>query len=156
MTEFGMVGDLPVLKVSREIGAPIERVFEAWIDAAVISKWFGPPGFVVRSAESEAVVGGRYNIVLVAPDGSEIFHFGEYLRIERFTQLSFTWMLADQDCEGGRGKHEETQVTISFSDLDGRTRIDLLHAKLPDQVSRDGHQMGWEGCLTSIDELFSE
>ena len=35
--------------LSRVIGAPRERVFQAWTDPQQIVQWFGPDGFTVET-----------------------------------------------------------------------------------------------------------
>ncbi len=70
-----------------------ERVFDAWLDPAMIGTWMMGRG--VRDedllhAKIDARVGGRFSF-LVRRQGQEIDHIGTYLEIDRPRRLVFTW-----------------------------------------------------------------
>lgn len=46
----------------RTIAAPPDRVYRAWLDPALIARWFAPTGLTVRRAEVDERVGGRVRI----------------------------------------------------------------------------------------------
>ncbi|HEV7731927.1 MAG TPA: SRPBCC domain-containing protein, partial [Candidatus Binatia bacterium] len=71
--------------VTRRFAVAAERVFDAWLDDDLITRWmFGPD---VRDEEIvrialDARVGGRFSFV-VRRGADEIDHVGTYLAIER-------------------------------------------------------------------------
>lgn len=83
--------------VMHRFDVPAERVFEACIDPAWVSRWmFGPhirDEQIVRLT-LDARVGGRFSFV-VNRQGIEIDHVGEYLEIDRSRLLVFTWATRD-------------------------------------------------------------
>lgn len=65
-------------------------MFSAWIDAAMISKWFAPAeGFTTTVSELDLRVGGRYRFEMLAPDGETYIAIGEYISITSPAQLVF-------------------------------------------------------------------
>lgn len=136
--------DTHSLQVERTIPAPIDAVFDAWLDAAMLKTWMTPgPGMSVPSASTDPRVGGRYLIVMKAGD-REIPHEGEYRIIDRPNKLVFTWVSAPAG---------NTIVTVDFQKLSDRsTKVTLTHERLGSTDSRDGHQKGWAGILEALEQ----
>ena len=80
----------PSLTLVRRLEASPARVFAAWTDPAQVVQWMGPDDDVIR-AENDVRVGGRYRIVMRAPDGEEHDVSGVYREIVADTKLVFTW-----------------------------------------------------------------
>ncbi|MBW0088547.1 SRPBCC family protein [Pseudonocardia sp. KRD-184] len=57
--------------VSRVIGAPRERVFEAFTAVRHLSRWWGPEGFTTTTRAFEFRVGGAWDFVMHGPDGTD-------------------------------------------------------------------------------------
>ena len=84
--------------MTRGFGAPPERVFDAWLDPRVASRWlFTSPEALIMKArrfEIDARVGGTWTIVN-RMDGQEFLGTGEYLDIDRPRRLSFTFAIPE-------------------------------------------------------------
>ena len=143
------------LELERLFNAPIERVFDAWTKAEVLSQWFGPGGFEVIEAEIDCRPNGQYSITLLSPEKQTIKHFGEYLEVTRPHKLIFTWYLEDQSCQGSKGHTAMTLVEIDFIQQGEQTLLQLRHEKLPDQTALDGHRFGWESSFVCLDGLLN-
>ncbi len=131
------------LTTSRTISAPPARVFDAWLDPAMLARFMTPgPGMTVPSAEADPVEGGRFAIVMKAGD-NEIPHAGTYLKIDRHSQLVFTWE-SPFSVEG-------STVTLDLAEVEGGTAVTLTHIKFPSEESRDNHLGGWDGILGALD-----
>lgn len=64
------------LTTSRTIKAPVERVFNAWLDPKMLARFMRPAeGVTVSSAETDPREGGRFALVMNAGD-KEIPHAG--------------------------------------------------------------------------------
>lgn len=74
---------------SRVIGAPRERVFTAWTDPAVLSKWWGPNGFTNTFHTFELKQEGIWDFTMHAPDGSDFQNTCVFKRIEAPSYLEF-------------------------------------------------------------------
>jgi uncharacterized protein YndB with AHSA1/START domain len=141
------------LVLTREFTVPIQQVFEAWTQADVLAKWFGPEGFTVVDAQTDLSVGGQYEITIKSPDNNLIKHFGKYVEIKAPNSLIFTWELKDQTCAGSEGQHVTTLVTLLFEETATKsTLLTLTHEKLPDQAAFAGHQFGWQSSLEVLNQ----
>jgi uncharacterized protein YndB with AHSA1/START domain len=133
----------PKVLVERIIPAPPRTVFEAWLDPAALRRFMCPaPGSRVTHAECDARVGGKFLIVMNV-GGQDLPHRGEYLEIERYTRLVFTWRSAFAG-EGSR-------VTLHFAESpSGRTKLTLEHVGLADAETRASHHDGWSNILKEL------
>ena len=57
-----MPDGLAIVRLRRTIFAPPERVYRAWLDAHLLSRWLAPSGFAVTRVEIDEHVGGRYRL----------------------------------------------------------------------------------------------
>lgn len=132
------------VKVSKIISAPIEKVFDAWLDPKMLAKIMQPmDGMSDAIVSNDASVGGRFSIVMIAGD-NKMPHEGEYVEIDRPKRLVFTW---ETDCSA-----DGSTVTLDFSEVDSsNTQIDLHHVKFIDEETRDNHEGGWTGILDALD-----
>ena len=136
---------VPDLTLVRTIPAPPRRVFEAWLDQRALLRFMCPAeGASVSRVEVEPRVGGSFLIVMNV-GGLDLPHRGEYLEIERYQRLVFTWNSAPAG-EGSR-------VTLRFEALPNeQTRLTLEHAGLA-QAARAPHQSGWTHILGELTQL---
>lgn len=139
MTEFS-------LNISKTINAPIERVFDAWLDPALLSRFVLPaPGMPNPQVDNDPREGGRLTIVMDVGD-SKLPHSGTYLEISRPHRLSFTWE-SPFSADG-------STVTLEFSaTADGATRVDLAQVKFFDEEARANHEGGWRQILDRLAEV---
>lgn len=133
------------LTVSRNISAPAETVFNAWLDPAMLAKFMAPgPGMSVPTAKTDPVEGGRFDIVMKAGD-NEIPHSGTYKEISPHSRLVFTW-------ESPFSVPDST-VTIDLVEANGGTDVTLTHVKFPDEENRNNHEGGWAAILANLDQI---
>lgn len=131
------------LEIRRSIPAPRERVFDAWTQAKELNRWSAPSP-MSPSAEVDLRVGGRYRIVMRAPDGTERMVGGVYRTIERPSKLAYTWKWLD------RPAAQDTLVTIEFHDRGKSTEVVLRHEGLTEGEDRARHEHGWNACLDNL------
>jgi uncharacterized protein YndB with AHSA1/START domain len=131
------------LVVKRHYPASPTRVFDAWTDPAQLKKWWGPAGVTCSHAEVDLRVGGSYRIGNLIPDGSTVWIFDEFLRVERPALLAYSWQVAP-------GHGAASRVTIRFDQAPGGTTLTLTHDRIHDEATRDDHEKGWGGCLAGL------
>jgi uncharacterized protein YndB with AHSA1/START domain len=141
------------LTISRTYNATAERVFSAWTDPESLKSWFGPEGVETIGADVDLSVGGRYDLHMRTPEGSEIHHFGTYREIDPFRRLVFTWVLDGQACGGSKDVFVETLVAIDLEASEDAVELTLTHSGFPNQASCDGHRFGWDLSLQSLDRF---
>jgi uncharacterized protein YndB with AHSA1/START domain len=57
------------IRVTRVLKAPRELVFQAWIQADHLARWWGPTGFTITTFEFEMRPGGLWRFVMHGPEG---------------------------------------------------------------------------------------
>ena len=135
------------LTVTREINAPVETVFNAWLDADKLSKFMLPaPGMTPPKVTADGKKGGKFEILMPTPDG-EIPHHGEFLEVDPHSRIIFSW---NSPFSG-----EGSTVTLDLRPEGTGTHIQLTHVKFPNEESRDNHQAGWGRILEALDALVS-
>lgn len=125
------------LELSRWFEAPVEEVFEAFTDPALLRQWWGPRDFVIEEIAFPAVAGESYRVALRAPDGSRYAHVGRFHEVVPPARLSYSWRWVEGPLERG-----ETLVELDFRAENGGTRVELRHSRFADAASRDAHR-GW-------------
>jgi uncharacterized protein YndB with AHSA1/START domain len=143
------VSDEFSVRVRREIAAPAEVLFDAWLDAESLGAWLKPGGIGQTRAETDPREGGAFRIVMVEHDnGNELLHRGTYREIDRPHRLVFTWA-------SPATKLRDSLVTVTFQPTpDGSTLVEIHQVGLPDEESRASHHRGWSDALGELDRTF--
>jgi uncharacterized protein YndB with AHSA1/START domain len=135
------------LTVRREIAAPAEDLFDAWLDARSLESWLRPGRVRETRAETDPRVGGAFRIVMVS-DESPVVHTGMYTEIDRPRRLVFTW---SSPSTGFR----DSIVTVTFEpSATGSTVVEIHHVGLPDEEARDSHYQGWSDALAGLGRTY--
>ncbi len=144
----GEGGEPPVtVQIKHRFNATAERVFDAWIDPAMLGRWmFGP---AVREEEilhivADARVGGSFSF-LVRRQQQEFDHIGDYLEIDRPRRLAFSW--------GVGPALPESRVTIDIAPFEGGCELTLtheMHRKWADFAERT--KGGWSTMLQALEK----
>lgn len=140
-------------RVTKEIRAPRETVFEAWLSAELRKKWWvtgRPEG--LHHCTVDPKVGGHYCMKQIgSPDTPEGFAAdyewimeGEFVEITRPDRIVFTWNVNHIPPE------RDGLVTLDFEEIPGGTRVHLLHENLPTQKLRDDTESGWHEMLDAV------
>jgi len=130
------------LTVSREIAAPAEALFDAWLEPRSLNIWLRPSVIAQTRAEIDPRVGGEFRIVMVRDD-AEVLHSGRYLEIDRPRRLVFSW---SSPATG----HRESIVTVTFQARAESTLVEIHQVGLADEQARAGHHEGWSDILREL------
>lgn len=142
-----VAADATPLTMTRHFDAPPERVFEAWLDPAQVSRWMGPRGVQAEVVKLEPHVGGAYDILMHTPDNSNPRVTGAYREIKRHSRLVFTWTWMKE--------MQETLVTLTFKPAGSGTDMTLQHTGFPNAERRDSHNNGWSGSFDKLAEVLA-
>lgn len=166
-----MSNDL-ILETSRRIPAPREAVFAAWIEPEQLARWYGPTVFGNEDVEVDATVGGRFQVVMVAPSGDRYPAGGEFVEItppERLVYRDTSPELSDAFGVMVRAQLEEIGadpntpvaplVTVNFGDAGDATDLTIT-SRFESEAAREAlrrMQMieGWNESLETLEELFA-
>ncbi|GAB3437696.1 SRPBCC family protein [Actinophytocola sediminis] len=144
---------LPVIRIVREFDAPPARVFAAFTDPELFTRWLGPTTTSVRLDDWQAHSGGSYRYTML-DNGQELVTFwGSFHEVRSPDRLVQTQSMA------GIGDGAVLN-TLTFTDLgDGRTRLtdETLCENFAgrDAILASGMAQGVVAGYRKLDELLS-
>lgn len=135
----------PEVRCEIIIEAPPEKVFAALITPEHIKKWFSVPSAIV-----EPYVGGKYGFGLSYElDGQVIepppMTILEFVDNEKLVTSWPDWR--------GDPQVPDQQISWLLEDLDGKTRLTLLHSGFVRPVDVSDYPFGWQHFLESIRDV---
>src|SRR6476620_9761860 len=90
------------LVVTRVINAPVEMVWKAWTDPALVMRWWGPDYFTSPSAKIDFREGATSIVCMRAPKdfgGQDFYNTWAYQHIVPMQRIEFIQNLSDKDGE---------------------------------------------------------
>lgn len=129
--------------LSRTINAPLQKVWQAWMDPKAVQQWWSPNGFTNPRCDWDARPGGQIYIEMTGPDGTAYPMNGEFKSVDEGKQIVFVTRALGPD---GKPMFEGTN-TVTFREEDGKTIMDI-HVIVPDvtpeiKMFTDGMSQGW-------------
>lgn len=147
------------LTITREFDAPRDLVWQAWTEKDHITQWFGPEGFSTRVDKHELKSGGRFDYVMIGPDGKE------YPGTSVFKEISPQDRIVATDEFGDDFKAENADlpagmiVTTTFEDVGSKTKvtISIEHASADDKKKHEemGVVAGWNSSLDKFEKYIA-
>jgi len=152
------------LVVARSFNAPREQVWEAFTDPAMVKRWWGPKGFTAPVIESEPKAGGRYLYCMRSPEGKDYWSAGWFKEFSPPERLVAIDSFADREGNivpastyGLSGDWPlETEMTITFEEEDGGTRLTMRERDVPGGPDRDASIQGWNESMDKLAEVLKE
>ncbi|HXX55757.1 MAG TPA: SRPBCC domain-containing protein [Methanoregula sp.] len=152
------------LSVTRTFGAPRERVWEAWIDPAMVRRWWGPSGFTSPDIRIDLRVGGKYLFCMRSPDGKDYWNTGVYREIVPMERLVATDSFSDEKGEvvppsyyGMTGDMPmELLATLTFQEQEGKTKFTIEYEGFPPGEMAVLAKAGWNQSLDKLADLLVE
>jgi uncharacterized protein YndB with AHSA1/START domain len=136
--------------IVREFDAPRAAVWRAWTTPELVMRWWAGRRGTMTVAEIDLRVGGRWRYAMEAKGGFEVAFNGEYREI-----VPEELIVNTEAFEGAPGS-EPALVTNTFTDLGGRTRLELL-SEVDSRETRDAIiATGMEGGMQEGMDLLEE
>ena len=108
------------VRVSRQVAAGPERIFDAWLDAGQARAFlFADRMWDAISSKIDARVGGNFRVVRQC-DGEEVEYAGQYLEIDRPHRLVFSLFVE-------RYAHQDDRVIVELAPVGGQSLLVLTH-----------------------------
>ena len=138
------------LVLTRFVRAPREKVFDAFVDEALLPRWHCPRGMTVRSARVDARVDGAWRIDMASDDRQSHAVGGRYREIKRPERLAYTWVWEEGSSPMAG---VQTLVEIDFAPKDDGTEVRMRHSGLTNEAARRGHGRGWNSVFNRLSDL---
>lgn len=135
----------PQFSITRTFDAPSELVWRAWTEEAELAQWLHPFGVSTGSVAFDVRVGGRYRYTMTNDEtGQQYPTGGEYLEVEPFRRLVFTWGDPDAPVDGA------PVITLTLIPQGQRTEL-VFHLRGHEGTPGDGFVYdGWDEALTNV------
>lgn len=147
------------LTLVREFNAPRDLVWRAWTETEHMTHWFGPEGFSTRVEENELRPGGRFEYVMIGPDGTEYPGTSIYKEISPQDRIVATDEFGDQMKAENADLPSGMVVTTTFEDVGSKTKvtISIEHASAADKKKHEdmGVVAGWGSTLDKFERYIA-
>lgn len=154
----------PVFTIQRRFAAPVERVFDAWVDPAQMAVWAGPTGSRTEVLSGAIAAGETMHARQDNAEGMTMYTIARYHAIERPTRLTYDQSFADeagnivkapffdhwphvmrtdvQFEEDGNG----TRLTLTWTPIDATPEEEAQFASIMESMTG-----GWNGSFDKLD-----
>ncbi len=137
--------------ITRECDAPRELVYKAWTTPEIVRQWWAGRRGEMQVVDIDLRVGGTWRYVMLAHGEFEVAFHGEYREIVPNERIVTTEVF-----EGAPPPEEDVLNVITFTEVDGRTLLELL-VQAPSKEIRDAIvDSGMEGGLQEQMEILDE
>jgi uncharacterized protein YndB with AHSA1/START domain len=137
------------LTVERGFNAPLQSVWKAWTDAAILDQWWAPKPYRAETKKMEFKVGGAWLYSMLGPQGYNTLCKVSFTAIDPSKSFSSTAVFCD---DAGQPNLDLPAMywQVVFSDADGvttvRTEISFTNEadmeKLIAMGFKEGYTMG--------------
>ena len=147
------------IHVVREFNAPIEKVWRAFTEAAVLEKWIAPKPWTAVTKTMDFTIGGIWLYAMVGTEGQKHWVYAEFTAIENGSAFSTTGMFCDGEgnpLTAGPKSYRDT----NFYAIDGnRTKVDMMIAFEEESSIKmfveGGFKLGTDMTFNQLDELLA-
>lgn len=147
------------LLVTRNINAPLDKVWRAWTEAELLDKWWGPKPWRAETKTMDFKNGGFWMYAMVSPEGEKHWcrvDFHTVLPPHGFTSTSTFRDPAGNLAAGMPAMHWDTK----FNAVGGATHVDVEisfdSAADLEQIVQMGFKEGFTMGLSNLDALMAE
>lgn len=159
--------DKEIFMINRSFDAPIEQVYNVWIDPAHISKWLPPADFDMQFIKADIKTGGSSFYCMSNESGLKMYGRAEYLELRRPDRIVYTQQFCDENEQLSRHPFAPTWpatmlAIIEFtSEGPNRTRVTATSEchgpTTPEELetfmkARGSMTMGWNGSFDKLEE----
>jgi uncharacterized protein YndB with AHSA1/START domain len=142
------------IRIVREFNAPVEKVWRAWTEPALIEKWIAPKPWRAETKIMDFTVGGIWLYAMIGTEGQKHWVYAEFTAIENGSAISTTGMFCDGDgnpVTSGPKSYRDTK----FSSIDdGRTKVESVITFEDEATIKMFVEMGFkEGTAASLNNL---
>ena len=142
------------IRIVREFDAPVRLLWKAITTPELVKRWWHANRGTVTVAEIDLRVGGKWRSVMVTDNGFEVAFHGEYREIVPNERLVSTEVYEGVP-KNADGSEEATVNTLTFTEKDGRTTVNvLIDARsqfVRDMIIKSGMEAGMQDAYDNLE-----
>lgn len=144
--------------ISRVLSAPRDLVFRAWTEREMLQSWYAPHGCTLELVRMDVRPGGGFHHCIRTPEHGDCWIVGTFLEVVPLKRLVYSHTFSDEagrrltPTQAGREPDwpEEIVTTVTFEDLNDRTKITIHQTVSETFAKRTGAHPSW---LQMLDRL---
>jgi uncharacterized protein YndB with AHSA1/START domain len=142
--------DRAVAEVRRRLSVAPGKVFAAFSDAHLVSRWLSPsPEIALTVLQFDFRIDGTYRFAYHVPGGQVMIVNGAYRSIEPPSKIVFSWNIEPPDEHAGL----QSEVTVTITPDGTGAELLIRHEKLTQAGAAERHADGWRGALDQLTTL---
>ena len=126
--------------------------------------WWGPKGFTTPFCKIDLRVGGVYHDCMRSPEGKDYRSTGVYREILPLDRIVCTDSFADGGgnvvpatyCGMSADFPLEMLAIVRFEEIEGKTKLTLIHVGLPSGENYDNCRAGWNESFDKLAEVLAK
>jgi uncharacterized protein YndB with AHSA1/START domain len=145
--------DATAADIHRYLSATPEKVFAAFADPTMVSRWLTPsPDIRLEIVAFEFRESGSYRFAYHVPGGQVMRVNGVYRLIRPPSGIVFSWNIEPPDEHAGVKSEVIVRIT---ADGEG-SKLHIRHQQLTPVGAVERHREGWGGALDQLSHLLAE
>ncbi len=147
-----MKPDAAAADIRRRLSVTPVKVFAAFADPALVSRWLTPsPDVKLEVVAFEFREGGSYRFAYHAPGGQILRVSGVYRLIRPPSEIIFSWNIEPPDEHAG----VKSEVIVRIAPDGEGSQLHIRHERLMPAGAVERHQEGWRGALDQLSHLLA-
>ena len=112
------------LTVVADFAAPVQRLWEAYVDPRLLERFWGPPTYPATFSRHDAAVGGRSAYTMTGPEGDTHGGYWEWLSVDPQKSFEVRDGFATPDGQPDRSL-PTGRMRLVFEETDGGSRVTI-------------------------------
>lgn len=151
--------DKKKIYVTREFDAPVDKVWKAWTEPALLDQWWAPKPWKANTVSMDFAKGGKWFYYMQGPDASRHYCMISYNDIA--TNKSFEGVDAFCDEKGNINKEfPSMNWNVQFKKADEATQVEVDitfdSVESLNKIVEMGFQEGFAMAHNNLDELLAK
>lgn len=118
------------LRITRVYNAPVQAVWDAWVDPEKVALWWGPRGFTITTKSKDVRPGGTWNYMMHGPDGKDWPNITLFHVVEKYSKLVY-------DHGANENQPPLFRVTVLFTESAGQTTMEMTMALATPEAAQE-------------------
>lgn len=148
-----MIGDKSCAEIRRHLEHAPEKVFAAFANADLVSRWLTPsPEIGLSVLEFDFREGGSYRFAYHVPGAATVIVGGSYRIIKPPFRIVFSWIIEPPDEHTGI----KSEVSVLITPDGAGCELVIRHEKFGRADAIERHAAGWRGAVDQLADYLAQ